>query len=77
MDIINDFKRFDKNGVLVKTFTEGYCYDFAHMLSRSILDSKIVFIKNRKHYVLCYDSRYYDITGEVKITSKDMLEDDN
>jgi O-glycosyl hydrolase len=74
--IINDFKRFEKNNVLKRTFTQGYCYDFAKILQRNTPDSKIVWLKNRRHYVLEYDGKFYDITGEIVLTRDDVVEYD-
>ena len=76
LEVIQDFKIFEQNDVLKRTFTEGYCYDFAKILQRHAPGSTIVWISNRRHYVLEYDKKYYDITGEVILTNEDVIEYD-
>lgn len=73
--LIEDFKRFDKDDVLIKTFTDAECYTFARMLWYNVAGSTIIFDKVKKHYVLEYKGRYYDITGETNIESQGIKDD--
>ena len=66
-------KSFDKHGDIKKLFTEGFCYDFAIMLYRVAPESRIFYIKNKRHTILEYRGKYYDIDGEYKISPKDKL----
>ena len=71
-DMIDDFKKLDNHGILEKTFTQGYCYDFASILKRNY-EGDIYFVKNKKHYVFKSKGKFYDITGKVKIKDEDVL----
>lgn len=46
-------------------FTNGLCYVFAEWLSKRLYQSEIVYLKNEHHYVVKYQNRLYDITGDV------------
>ena len=75
MTFIHEIKKFDVNNkVLKNAFTKNFCYDFAYMLQRVAPGSKIVWISNRKHYVLEDNGIFYEITGIVKITPADKLD---
>jgi hypothetical protein len=74
--VIKEFKKFDKDNVLIKTFTQGFCYDFACILKMNFPKGEIYFIKNRRHYVFKINNKFYDITGEVNIKKEDILEKD-
>lgn len=75
-DMIEDFKKFDNNDVLEKTFTEGYCYDFACILERNY-QGKIYYMKNKNHYIFKCGNNFYDITGRIYVGKNDILIKDN
>ncbi len=50
---------------MIEVFTNGLCYVFAEWLSKRLYHSKIVYLKNERHYVVKYKKRLYDITGDV------------
>ena len=62
VNIINDFKYYENNKAIEKTFLNGSCYDFALILWRNIPNSEIIFIKNffkdSGHYVLECNEKY-------------------
>ena len=64
LKFIHDFKRFD-SGEVTRTFTNGYCYWFAHILHARFPDSKIVYYDAGNHFACLIDSRIYDITGDI------------
>ena len=49
-EIISEFKYFESNSVLTRTFTRGFCYDFACILKRNCPDGEIYFVKDINHY---------------------------
>ena len=61
---INDFKKYEKEDVLNKTFTQGYCYYFALIL-KDRFDGSIYFDSNVGHFITKIGRDYYDITGCV------------
>lgn len=73
MSFIDKINEFDRDNVLVETFTRGFCYDFAYMLQRIAPGSLIVWVANRRHYVLEYQDVFYDITGVVTISDDDQI----
>ena len=77
LDIIKDFKKHDKWNVMNKTFSHGFCYDFAIMLYRNIKNSRILYIVNKHHYVLESNGKYYDITGEISLDENDNVKEDD
>jgi hypothetical protein len=76
MNMIRETKKdFDEKGS--RAFKKDNCYDFAEMMWRNTPDSKIYFVKNKRHYVLKSKGNYYDVDGLVKIDSGDKLESDD
>ena len=61
---INEFKKNEKQSVLIKTFTEGYCYYFALILNDRF-DGEIIYIKDFDHFVFKKEGFLFDITGNV------------
>lgn len=59
------FKEYEKDDVLTKTFTNGFCHEFATLLKLKF-GGDVVKLEDRQHYVLKKDKVYYDITGVVK-----------
>ena len=55
------------------SFTKGYCYDFALILWLNIPNTTIVYLNSKKHYLIKYKNRYFDINGEIKLNDKDIL----
>lgn len=70
-DVINDFVGSIEERGVHKTFMDGYCYDFAHMLKRSFPSGCICFVEEESHAVFYYDGCYYDITGRRDDLSHD------
>lgn len=62
---IEDFKQYDTDGTLEKTFLNGYCYWFAYMLDGRFLNARIQYEPIEGHFVTEIDGRYYDIRGDV------------
>lgn len=68
---ITEFKRFD-TGQVVRTFTNGYCYWFAHILhTRFPEDSEIVYYHAGNHFACRIKTRIFDITGDI--TDKNLF----
>ena len=65
LKFIEDFKQYDKDGTLEKTFLNGYCYWFAYMLDGRFLNARIQYEPIEGHFVTEIDGRYYDIRGDV------------
>lgn len=65
--------------VLVKTFTQGYCYELAAMLKRWNPEGEIMFDPEEQHYVFKFLGSYWDIRGELDLTDEqiDRLVQDN
>lgn len=61
---INEFKKFEKNNVLVKTFTTGYCYYFALILNHRF-GGNILYCCEEGHFITKIGNYMYDITGNV------------
>lgn len=59
------FKGSKHEPTMVEVFTNGLCYVFAEWLSKRLYHSKIVYLKNEHHYVVSYQDKLYDITGDV------------
>ena len=72
---INDFKKFETDDVLVKTFTEGYCYYFVLILKHRFPNGNICYT-NPFHFIFNLDNKFYDITGDCtdKYKPEDIIE---
>ncbi len=75
--IIKDIQSFDKHGDVTNLFTKGYCWEFACIIKKAVPSINIKWWKNRRHYILEYNKKYFDITGELIIPSSAILTDDN
>ena len=66
---INKFKTFDRYGDVTKTFTNGYCYWFAHILLHrfSKYNPKIVYYEVGKHFAVKIYGHIFDITGDITL----------
>jgi CYTH domain-containing protein len=76
LNIIEDVNSYNS---VKKLFKEGYCYNFALILWLEIPDSNIYFDTKKKHYLLEYKGKLFDIDGyqgDLK-TYKNKLEKDN
>lgn len=73
---ITEFKKFDNNNAIVKTFTIGYCYYFALILSHRF-GGKILYDKNEGHFVTKIGRYIYDINGDIteKYKNTKLLEE--
>lgn len=61
---IKNFKCYDKNDVLVNTFSKGYCYQFAVILKERF-DGVILYDPIEGHFITLINDRLFDITGDV------------
>lgn len=61
LDIINEINSTSTKDL----FLNGYCYDFAYMLQRT-LGGDICYSEHLHHYFLRVDGVCYDVTGEIK-----------
>ena len=73
--IINDVKKYGERSI-TDMYTNGYCYDFAIMIWRNVRNSRIFFDTTHKHYLVEYQGRFFDISGEVKPNIRYLEEDD-
>ena len=66
-EFIQNFKEYEKDGVLEKTFTQGWCYWFATILASrfSNYGAEILYEPVRGHFITLIGNRYYDIRGDV------------
>lgn len=62
-NFISKFKKYESNNVLIKTFTEGFCYYFSLILKSRFPEGKI-FYNTMNHFVFKLDDRLFDITGD-------------
>lgn len=62
---INDFVYSEYREPMLEVFLNGRCYLFQEWLSKRLFNSKIVYIKEKHHYVVDYYGRLFDIRGEV------------
>lgn len=65
LKFIKDFKQFEDNGVLRRTFTNGYCYWFAYILHARFPDSEIVYYAVGCHFACKIHNKIFDITGDI------------
>ena len=69
ISFINDFKKFNPIDI-EKTFKNGYCYWFAHILKNRFYDinfpTEIYYNDIENHFICRVGKRFYDIEGEVK-----------
>ena len=72
LDFIEQFNAYEKESVLLDTFTKGFCYYFALMLQDRFL-GEILYDPVIGHFITKIDSRFYDITGDV--TERYILND--
>lgn len=63
LQFIDKFKEYEKNNVLVKTFTEGFCYYFALILKERFPQGRIMYHSVINHFVFELNNKLYDITG--------------
>lgn len=68
-EFIEDFKQFDKNKEVTRTFSNGYCYWFAHILFYRFknYDPKIVYYEVGKHFAVKIYGHIFDITGDITL----------
>ena len=63
-EYIEFFKWYDKENVLINTFTKGYCYKFAVIL-KDRFDGEIFYEPIEGHFITKIGSKYWDIRGDV------------
>lgn len=64
---IRNFKLTFNEDELIRVFTQGNCYHFAVILKNIYCEGRIVYSKSMGHFLFKYKSKYYDITGTVKV----------
>jgi hypothetical protein len=62
---IKKFNKYEKNEVLLETFTQGFCYYFALILHDRYPEG-IIYYNTDNHFALKMDDKIYDITGECQ-----------
>jgi hypothetical protein len=62
---ISNFRKHDEK-LLVKMFTEDYCYHFSVILKAVFPRGDIYYDVIHGHFILEFDERFYDITGVVE-----------
>ena len=65
LNFISRFTDSGKNKEVIKTFTCGCCYWFALILSVRFSESVIMYDPIINHFVILFENKLYDITGEV------------
>ena len=70
---IEDFKIYNYNDSIVRTFTNGYCYWFAFILN-IVFDGTIVYLPVKNHFIFYKDSYAYDINGFYDLNDKIFIE---
>jgi hypothetical protein len=77
---IEEFIKYEgenKKDILIELFIQGMCYLFAEWLHKKLLFSKIVYVREEHHYVVLWDNKLYDITGDVTNKYKDCHLDEH
>lgn len=69
-EYIDFFKQYDKENVLIDTFTKGYCYQFAVILNDRF-GGEIFYEPIEGHFVTKINCKYWDIRGDVTSLYKD------
>jgi hypothetical protein len=66
-EFIQKFKAYEKDGVLEKTFMQGWCYWFGAILTERFCtyDAEMFYEPVQGHFVTLIGGRYYDIRGDV------------
>jgi hypothetical protein len=67
----------NRKEILTELFTQGMCYLFADWLHKRLLFSKIVYVREEHHYVVLWDNKLYDISGDVTEKYKDCTLDEH
>jgi hypothetical protein len=76
INFINDFKKYDKDNVLINTFTKGHCNAFAIILLKKFEYGQIIW-DNYCNHCIYYNpttQRFYDIRGEYFPQNYEYLE---
>lgn len=75
--IIETFKKNCNKSNPIYYYTHGGCYIFAKYLQEQI-GGNIFYLKNYDHFILEYNNKFYDITGNVSKLYKNekMLTED-
>lgn len=77
LSFISRFNHYEKDNVLLNTFTQGFCYYFSIILQERF-GGEIYYEYIEGHFYCKIDSQYYDIRGnrtefvdETKLINKD------
>ena len=68
LEFIEGLKSYEKESVLVDTFTKGYCYYFAIILKDRFPQGEIWYLPVVNHFVYKIEDRFYDATGDCTET---------
>lgn len=75
---IKDIKDASGNPeAIIRCFTSGYCYEFAHLLKGMYPSGKIVFDPENHHYMYLIDGKYFDVRGEITLENEERITDAN
>lgn len=61
---IDNFKKYEKEDVLLNTFTKGYCYYFCLILNTRF-GGNILYDEKEGHFVTKIGNYIYDIRGDI------------
>lgn len=64
-NFIERFQKTSKTQNITEVFTCGCCYWFAHILCSRFSDAIMMYDPVMNHFMVGYDDRLYDITGDV------------
>jgi hypothetical protein len=70
-ELCSEFKGSKFTDEMIEVFTSGNCYIFADWLKHHLYNSQIIYLKWVYHYVVLYQDKLYDITGDVTDKYKD------
>lgn len=62
---IERFQKTSKTQNITEVFTCGCCYWFAHILCSRFPDAILLYDPVMNHFLVGYNDRLYDITGDV------------
>jgi len=64
-NFILEFKKYEEQNVLVKTFTGGFCYYFSVILKEKFPRGDIFYSIENNHFLFLLNGNLYDINGNV------------
>jgi len=64
-DFILEFKKYEEQNVLARTFTNGFCYYFSVILKEKFPRGDIFYSIEDNHFLFLLNGNLYDINGSV------------